>query len=271
MSDAIVSGASLVGHKVTVDHCLHQGRYVLEKIQFLKFSPMYTTEGRLIPVRNTGCIIRGLGKIFGDLTPKQIGLDDNVQAWNILSASERFDRYISSVIAGYKNEPHHPLLDGLRKRFNTKIAAAPPTFVEMDGDYSSCEVALESYMLRYEVTPQLILHQYNLVQELRLGSVVHYTPFLVAMEQDYGMERREATPTESTFTNMGVEFKLVEKASPPLADQCNHYTNVVMTSASDCLSGYVAFLSETTTAEVTQDWAPMPLYTPQREVEFIDR
>ena len=253
MDEAIIKGAALVGHKVTVDHCLHQGRYVLEKIQFLKFSPMFTTEKRLIPVRNTGCIIRGLGKIFGDLTPKQIGLDDNAQAWNILSASERFDRYISAVIAGYKNEPHHPLLDGLRRRFTVPIAASPPAFVEMDGDYSSCEVAMDSYMLRYNITPQDYLHQFNLVQELRLGSVVVYTPFLNAMEQDYGMDKREASPTEGTFSNMGVEFKTPSTDSPPVPTCLEQMSTIISTSC-DNLSRYTALIvdSHTVTAQSYQ-------------------
>ncbi len=209
--EVIKRGAALVGHKVTVDHCKKDGRYVVERLQFLKFSPILTDKGLYVPSRNIGCIVRGLGKLVGDLTPTQLGLTTCSQEWKLLSASEKFQRFMAGVVAGYKNEASHPLLDGLRRRFpNPKHQGLKYTQVlEVDGDYSSHTLDPLSLLNRYDVDVEMIRQSEILCQELTLGSVVRFPLFYEAMVLDYGMDRREASPLHSTFTNVGVDFKLL--------------------------------------------------------------
>jgi hypothetical protein len=209
MDDCIRQGAALVGHKVTVDHCKKDGQYCVERLQFLKFSPIKTTIGTYVPSRNIGCIVRGLGKIVGDLTPQQIGMTSTSLEWKLLSAHEKFDRYITSIITGYKNEASHPLLDGLRARFPTKIphSIKYTHCLEADGDYSSLTLDETSLLMRYDVDIETLRQARAVCSELRLGSVVHYPLFYEAMVLDYGMERRRASPLEATYDSMGVGFR----------------------------------------------------------------
>lgn len=202
---AIIRGAELVGHKVTVDLCVDgTGKYVPEKIQFLKFSPMRTTTGAYVPVRNLGCIIRGLGKTFGDLTPRQLGMTD--AEWRTTSQQVKFHKFIGGVIQGLKHEPHHPFLDGLRENFTPIQLIEAPTLVEADGDYSHFILEEESLLNRYPIDRESLNQLYLIARELRLGSVVSSPAFVEAMVVDYGLTRRSATPLMGEFTSMGVDL-----------------------------------------------------------------
>lgn len=207
ISSAIQQGAALVGHKVTVDHCRDMnGSYVPEKIQFLKYSPIKTMDGVYVPSRNLGCIVRGLGKIFGDLTPDMVSMTP--AEYRVTSAAEKFHRYISGVIMGLKNEAGHPLLAGLRSNFTHTNLSSQPTFVEVDGNYSSQTLDLESLRRRYPIDMESLLQMHIIASELRLGSVVHSLALLETLIVDYGLERREASPTLGTFENSGVTLRL---------------------------------------------------------------
>jgi hypothetical protein len=129
--------------------------------------------------------------------------------WKLLSAHEKFDRYITSIITGYKNEASHPLLDGLRARFPTKIphSIKYTHCLEADGDYSSLTLDETSLLMRYDVDIETLRQARAVCSELRLGSVVHYPLFYEAMVLDYGMERRRASPLEATYDSMGVGFR----------------------------------------------------------------
>jgi len=206
MEAAIRQGAALVGHKVTVEHCRDStGSYVPEKIQFLKYSPIRTTEGKYIPSRNLGCIVRGLGKLFGDLTPDMIAMTP--AEFRTTSAAEKFHRYISGVIMGLKNEASHPLLSGLRCNFTHTNIMIQPTFVEADGCYSSQTLELESLQRRYPIDIESLIQMHIIATELRLGSVVHSEALSETLVVDYGLERREASPTLGTFENSGVTLR----------------------------------------------------------------
>jgi cytoskeletal protein CcmA (bactofilin family) len=125
--ECIIEGAKVVGHKVTLEFCGIDGAIVFEKIQFLKMSPMLSTDNEWIPVRNYGCIFRGLGCVEGDLQAKQLNLDEDVfkrTDWN-----DRCQMYVSSVIRGYCHEPQTRVMEALRTKFCSGTHTTKPNVV----------------------------------------------------------------------------------------------------------------------------------------------
>lgn len=120
----IISGAAHVGHVVTLGICGEFSQPMFEKIQFLKHSPLLSTEGTWVPALNYGCMLRSLGKCDNDLTHLQLGLP-NARALNALSWEERMDGFVGGVVTGFVHEPSSCVLEALRNRFpggsNSKV------------------------------------------------------------------------------------------------------------------------------------------------------
>lgn len=113
---SITTGAGLVGHKVTTSFCGDlAGNIIIEKAQFMKKSPMRTTAGNVVPTTNTGCVLRSLGLVQGDMLPEKLSLTPEV--YESLSWQQRSDRFTAGVIHGFKHEPSNPILEALRSRF----------------------------------------------------------------------------------------------------------------------------------------------------------
>jgi len=119
----VAQGAATVGHLVTCEEC-----ECIEQIQFLKYSPMRSTDGDIIPVRNFGAILRNLGKIDGDLTHIKLGV--SITDFNSMPCHERMDRYFGGVINSYVHEPKSAILESLRQRFPSHGKTFDPLFHE---------------------------------------------------------------------------------------------------------------------------------------------
>jgi hypothetical protein len=75
-ADGILAAAKKAGYVVSVEICKDQS-----KIQFLKHSPVYDTNGVLRPFKNLGVLIRALGQCKGDL-PGSGPLPERARAFN---------------------------------------------------------------------------------------------------------------------------------------------------------------------------------------------
>lgn len=148
---------SFVGHKVSVSSCKVDGVVVHEKLQFLKKSCMYATDGSLVVSTNTGCILRSLGTTEGVMEARQLGLTQEEFAG--LTHQKRSDLFFSRVIDGYKNEPSDPILEALRARFNTTTGLGdrvPPLASDVNpelilGCRSDKVVTMASFCKRYDL------------------------------------------------------------------------------------------------------------------------
>jgi hypothetical protein len=115
VSAAIVAGAKLAGHKVTVQDCSIDGAVCFERMQFLKHSMALSESGNWVVYRNFGCFLRSFGSVEGDLTHIQLGISPS-QARQ-LGDRGCWLRFLAGVLKGLKHEPHSQLLDALRDKF----------------------------------------------------------------------------------------------------------------------------------------------------------
>jgi len=117
--DAVVLGATSVGHSITVESWDEDGDFVFERAQFLKRSPFPVQCGnsvKYVPGINIATILRRFGLVQNDLTHEQLCVGP--AEFEAMSFPERFERYASGIMLGWKHEPSHPIIDALRKRFN---------------------------------------------------------------------------------------------------------------------------------------------------------
>lgn len=110
----IKRGASFAGHEVTADLCGAVGGVVIEKLQFLKRSPVDTNCGWKATL-NLGCIFRALGTVEGDLNHIRLGLE--VKDFRRLDWQSKMDTFLAGVLRGLKHEPSCLILKALRERF----------------------------------------------------------------------------------------------------------------------------------------------------------
>jgi hypothetical protein len=109
--ECVHRGAEQVGHIVTCDEV-----DCIEKIQFLKFSPV-ECEGKYVMSANLGRIFRKLGCVDGDMTHDQLGVD--LLEFRAMSPEDRMNRFWTAVVSGLKHEPSNRIIDALRSRFST--------------------------------------------------------------------------------------------------------------------------------------------------------
>jgi len=162
--DRIKAGAAAVGHEVTVESCVSY-----EKIQFLKRSPLLCKDGRYHLALNAGCVLRGLGKVEGDLSAKQLNLPE--PDFNRLSWNQKMERYISSVVEGLKHEPSQPWLEALRSRFNVPTTSVESHWIE-DDRLTQQEVDTESFLQRYQIDANDLDRLCKILARLSLGDQV---------------------------------------------------------------------------------------------------
>lgn len=192
--EAIVRGAMITGHKVTVDSWCEDGCPVFERIQFLKHSPIMATTGEWVPTLNIGCVLRSLGSIEGDLEPKHFGV--TAAEFALIPIQDRMDRFLGGVVRGLVHEPKSRVLDALRSRFVVTGETALDTrrgVTEVSGPVPSCDyersVSLgvdraislkdrsnrvlceESFCRRYGITQGDVDELVGHIQQTKLGSV----------------------------------------------------------------------------------------------------
>jgi hypothetical protein len=108
--DAVRLGALMVGHKLTIDHCPF-----IEKLQFLKRSPLMLDDGTYHMCLNYGTIFRGFGCVEGDLEARQLGVSSG--EFDTMAWSARLDKFAKVVVQGLVHEPSSQVVDSLRDRF----------------------------------------------------------------------------------------------------------------------------------------------------------
>jgi hypothetical protein len=157
LEDLIIRGALNSGHKVSTQDCCVDRRLVPEKIQFLKYSPMMTTEGKYIPVRNIACLLRSWGRVEGGLTAASLNVIS--AAFLMMTHQERFDMYASNIIKSQVHEPNMPILTAFRERylqskgvFPCKIETVMEDQKQVTASYSDQTITLESFCARYDLT-----------------------------------------------------------------------------------------------------------------------
>jgi hypothetical protein len=139
-----------------------------EKLQFLKLSPILCTDGKYHLVRNYGCILRGLGKLDGDISPDQLGLC--LDQFNKTNWNTRMFMFVSSTIASYCHEPQSEVMSSLRQRFSGPVITTESPNIEPDP--TKLVVLEESMARRYDLDPQDLKCLANIIRSIKLGDIV---------------------------------------------------------------------------------------------------
>jgi len=104
------NSAAAVGRMITVGFCptmIHS--------TFLKRFEAVADDGDAVPVLALGAILRKFGVTCGDITALQLGVTPAVFA--SMSLASKWERFARGVVAGYKHEPSHVVIDALRAKF----------------------------------------------------------------------------------------------------------------------------------------------------------
>jgi len=103
------------GHRLTIVHneCKEQGMF-LKNHPVLCHHPIYGTAWKhLLAV---GTYMRGFGTTDSKFCAASIGV--STREFTDMNPKEVANRYMSVVVSGLKHQPHNPILDALRERFN---------------------------------------------------------------------------------------------------------------------------------------------------------
>jgi hypothetical protein len=195
VSVCYTSAAGYAGHCVTMDDCTSNGIVVAERIQFLKRSPMWGTtpngESNWFPVKNSGCVLRSLGTMEGDMEPKHIGLTQS-EFW-FLSEQEKAERFFGGVVQGDRNEPTDPVMQALRERFPTgavhyhrDISAAD--VVLEHADLAQVVISEDSWLRRYGITSSQLNELLEVIRHVRVGMHSRTHAAAAAFCVDYGVD-----------------------------------------------------------------------------------
>jgi hypothetical protein len=160
-------------------------RHVPERLQFLKLSPILCDNQRYYMVRNLGCILRGLGKINGDMNPQQLGM--SLTQFNTTPWDERMNLFVSSVVAGYVHEPGCYIMDALRDRFAVPTSKIVESHVPVETAPPECRVLEESLGRRYNLTPEDFGFIAESIRSIRLGNIVVDDRIGSIYREDYGL------------------------------------------------------------------------------------
>lgn len=167
LETTIVNGALSVGHKVTTDWAGSGESVVVEKIQFLKYSPLMCDSGEYVPTLNYGCIFRSFGIVVGDLLPEQLGLP--AREFNRLTLADRAERFFSRVVAGLVHEPRSRIMDALRRRFNLPCEAVDPKFLMNTTHRGDSVLDEDSICRRYGITSYDVDELVSCIDDLQVG------------------------------------------------------------------------------------------------------
>jgi len=179
--DILQAGALLVGHAVTVDDT----GGVIEKIQFLKHSPMLCTDGLYHAVRNFGCILRNLGTCEGDLTSTQLNM--SYQQFKLLPIADRCDIYVSQQIAGLVHEPGNCILTALRERFHTPVEHSINEHYFNNEGECGLELVQESLVNRYGGDEWEYEYLTSSLRSIAIGDMISSTLVEKFFAIDYGL------------------------------------------------------------------------------------
>jgi hypothetical protein len=164
---ALISAAAIVGHLGTVD----DAEEAIEKVQFLKYSPIRGMDGRYYLTKNVGCLLRRFGAIDGDLKPEQVGLTP--KQFRETTWQDRMRIYLSALVKSHVHEPNYGILARLRELFNvpTGVTVESTEHVEL---YDLSHVTLDpsSLCCRYDISLAQLENLELQISKICLGTVV---------------------------------------------------------------------------------------------------
>lgn len=212
----LTEGAALVGHTMTMDRCER-----MEDVLFLKRYPV-GVRGHWSPAIAAGSLLRNFGCVDGDLTHLMVGMTQPV--FRDASHEQRFRRYQSGIMAGWRKEPANALLQALRARFPTEAGDSfeilhdsvthvfagfkPAESVHMDSlqfDYGlmdsevaelACALgtpdtlnadAQESFARRYQLSSQDVAELTESIATWEVGCFFSTNAARMILAKDYGM------------------------------------------------------------------------------------
>lgn len=190
VTQCVEAGARLVGHVMTCEEC-----DCLEKVQFLKFSPVFNGI-RYVMSANLGRIFRKLGCVDGDLTHEQLGLDP--VAFRMMTPEERMNTFWKGVILGLKNEPDHAILNALRTRFISSDINVTESCLEYihdvrhDSYYMHSRThetgdCTNSVMKRYGLSEVEVQELVAIILDLNIGQRWQLSSIAKMFKTDYGV------------------------------------------------------------------------------------
>lgn len=198
VGNMIQLGAFSVGHHVTVEHCGGLDSPIIEKIQFLKRSPLLCSDGSYHAVLNYGCLLRSFGSVMGDLTSEQIGV--GVEEFRNMTWQEKMDTFLAGVVRGLVNEPASALLDALRERFLSgthlngylggAVVTDPSRNLELswsDAKIGDLRIDPGSLSARYEITSDDLNELCSHIKQLLIGDESTTKAAAQFYRMDYGV------------------------------------------------------------------------------------
>lgn len=190
---AIVCGAQIAGHEVTIENIFGiEGPQfaTIEKLQFLKYSLLKCSDDQYHAVLNDGPLLRGFGTSEDDITAVKLGVDS--QEFRFLTHDERMNRYLGAVVAGLKYSPETPTLRALRDRFkDNHVELKLDTVVNELGidtkDKSKLIVERSSWLRRYDLTESDLRQLESDIANLQLGRFYTNKACAGIYHVDYGV------------------------------------------------------------------------------------
>jgi hypothetical protein len=195
--DQIVGlSAFTLGHRLTIVHneCKEQGMF-LKNHPALCHHPIYGTCWKhLLAV---GTYMRGFGTTDSKFCAASIGV--STREFTDMNPSEVANRYMSVVISGLKHQPHNPILDALRERFNVL-----PTFTggvatsEYESlrlkhvkyeheDLSDWTVDADSFAKMYSLVPGEVEELVHSIRSVEIGQIITSTAVEKILQLDYSI------------------------------------------------------------------------------------
>lgn len=182
-ADGIAIAGLLVGINLDISQNLINSP---ESVQFLKRSPMMTEDGEIVLAQNLGCMLRGFGKFFGDMEAKSLCMTHK-QFMNT-SWHQRFEVYLSNVVAGLIHEPGSVVLDALRERFRTPTGVVESSYkIVSDGHLGGKRLDDASVAARYGVSTYQLAELAEEIRHLKLGSIIVSETLTAIYQADYSL------------------------------------------------------------------------------------
>jgi hypothetical protein len=184
--EAIVQGAALIGHQVTIEEWGIYGTE-LHRAQFLKRSPVLI-DGRWVTQINLGCILRSMGSVDDELVARQLGWSQSQFVASTMT--QRMQTFFSAVVGGWVHESGNSILNALRERFCSSYTeviehdSISQVFGETIQRTGSSDTGL---FLRYGLSQGEIDEAVTLIRNTQLGMHMACSAFSKIYHVDYGI------------------------------------------------------------------------------------
>jgi hypothetical protein len=181
-----------IGYIITVEEC-----DIPQKLQFLKHSPVYDTNGELQPLLNLGVLLRASGTCNGDIPGKQPFI-------------ERAHSFQHSLLHGMYPRVHFNLIDNMKsvaKRYFHVDTSSYTTKSAVDNEFSVDDTQV---YLRYGLTPTEITQINDVYGHSGFGDYTCLTGLDKILQLDYGLSLNWFEPIldlENQNNQMGVYDK----------------------------------------------------------------